>query len=65
MGVHHIDSHRPLFASRPDRRQVPKVYTPSMDGFERFVRESVGLDSATPGDGQGDDESAPEGREKT
>ena len=52
MGVHHSDNNRWLFAGQPARQQVPKVYTPSMDGFERFVRESVGLDSAVPGDGQ-------------
>jgi len=62
MGVHHSDSGRVLFASQPDRQQVPRVYTPSMDGFERFVRESVGLDSAVPGDGQDGDERPREGR---
>jgi hypothetical protein len=62
MGVHHSDNNRWLFAGQPAHQQVPKVYTPSMDGFERFVRESVGLDSAVPGDGQGGDERPHEGR---
>jgi len=62
MAVHHSDTNRPLFAGQPDRQQVPRLYTPSMDGFERFVRESVGLDSAVPGDGQGGDERPYEGR---
>jgi hypothetical protein len=56
MGVYHFNSDWPLFAGPPECRQVPKVYTPSMDGFERFVRESVGLDSAMPGDGEDGDE---------
>ena len=30
--------------------QLPaqRVYTPTMDGFERFMREMVGLDVGTP-----------------
>ena len=65
MGVYHSHNDRPLFAGPPERRQVPKVYTPSMHGFERFVRESVGLDSAVPGDGQDGDERPHEGRKTT
>jgi hypothetical protein len=64
MGAHQSDSRRVLIARRSDRQQMPKVYTPSMDGFERFVRESVGLDSATPGDGQNGDERPHEGRKR-
>ena len=62
MAVHHSDIDRPPFAGQPDRQPVPKLYTPSMDGFERFVRESVGLDSAVPDDGQDGDERPHEGR---
>ena len=65
MGTRHADGDRPLVAGPPKHRQVPKVYTPSMDGFERFVRESVGLDSAVPGDGQHGDERPDEGRKTT
>jgi hypothetical protein len=64
MGVYDSDNSRALFARRPDRQHVPKVYTPSMDGFERFVRESVGLDSAMPSDGQDGDERPHEGRKR-
>jgi hypothetical protein len=59
---HHSDINRPLFAGQSDRQQVPRLYTPSMDGFERFVRESVGLDSAVPGDDQDGNERTHEGR---
>jgi hypothetical protein len=62
MRVRHSDNDRVSFARRLDRQQEPKLYTPSMDGFERFVRESVGLDAAVPGDGQDGDERPLEGR---
>jgi hypothetical protein len=65
MKTRHADGDRPLVASQPDRQQRPRVFTPSMDGFERFVRESVGLDSAVPGDGQHGDEIPDEGRKTT
>ena len=65
MRARHADGDRPLVASQPDCQQMPKVYTPSIDGFERFVRESVGLDSVVPGDGQADDEGPREGRKTT
>jgi hypothetical protein len=49
---------------RTDQQAAPRVYTPTMNGFERFVRESVGLASDAPGDGQGGDESPHEGRNR-
>jgi hypothetical protein len=32
----------------PFHRQVYKLYTPTIDGYERFLREMVGLDGSTP-----------------
>jgi hypothetical protein len=32
---------------RPDQRLPPTLYTPTMDGFERFIRDMVGLHDGT------------------
>ena len=36
----------------PHHRQVHKLYTPTIDGYERFLRQMVGLDGSTPEKGQ-------------
>jgi hypothetical protein len=35
-------------AHPPHQQRVHRLYTPTMDGFERFLREMVGLDGGIP-----------------
>ena len=37
----------------PPQRRVHRLYTPTMDGFERFLRQMVGLDEDIRQKGQG------------
>ena len=40
------------FAHPPHRQQVYRLYTPTINGFERFLREMVSLEKNTPDGGQ-------------
>ena len=41
------------FGNPPPQRHVHKLYSPTMDGFERFLRQMVGLDEDIREEGQG------------
>ena len=36
----------------PAQQQVPRLYTPTMDGFERFMREMVHVHAGTTAEAQ-------------
>jgi hypothetical protein len=40
------------FTRHPDQQQAQRLYTPTMDGFERFACAMVGLNTGTPEAGQ-------------
>ena len=46
----------------PDQPRDPRVYTPTMNGFERFVRQSVGLRPGRPSQDQDIDVKPQQGR---
>ena len=40
-----------LLLRAPDPDQPPKPFTPTLNGFERFLRKAVGLRASAPGAG--------------
>lgn len=52
-----MDMHRCLHCGKPcgyppDQQQLLRLYTPTMDGFERFMREMVDVHAGRPEGGQ-------------
>ena len=48
MGMHRCLQCGKPCAYPPDQQQDPRLYTPTMEGFERFNREMVGVHMGAP-----------------
>ena len=54
---------KPLLRA-PDPDHPPQAYTPTMNGFERFLCEAVGLQAGAPGEDPEVTRRAQEGRKR-
>jgi hypothetical protein len=54
MRMHRWGNDRTSRPRRPSRRHGLRVYTPTMDSFERFMREMVGLNADRSESGPGE-----------